>query len=104
MCEDTDVCHKFMKEVAPHVDKFSKRKFDSIGYSVNDEVFVIKVSYCQDQFDHLKQEFVQEMIEELKKSELYKHCWATHCVILCEEIETPDEYFLHAVKILVERE
>ena len=40
------------------------------------------------------------MIEELKKSELYKHCWATHRV-LCEEIETPDEYFLHAVKILV---
>ena len=46
MCEDTDVCHKFMKEVAPHVGKFSKRKFDSIGYSVNDEVFVIKVSHC----------------------------------------------------------
>ena len=83
MCEDIDVCHKFMKEVAPHVGKFNKRRFVSIGYSVNDEVFVIKVSYCKDQFEHLTREFVQEMIEEFKKSELYKHCWATHRV-LCE--------------------
>ena len=74
MCEDIDVCHKFMKEVAPQVSKFSKRRFVLIGYSVNDEVFEIKVSYCKDQFEHLKQEFVQEMIEELKKSDLYKHC------------------------------
>ena len=103
MYEDIDVCHKFMKEVAPHISKFSKRRFVSIVYSVNDELFVIKVSFCKDQFEHLKHEFVQEMIEELKKSELYKNCWATH-YFLCEEIETPDEYFLHAVKILVERE
>ena len=27
MCEDIDVCHKFMKEVAPYVGKFSKRGF-----------------------------------------------------------------------------
>ena len=92
-----------MKELAPHIGRFRKRRFVSIGYSVNDEVFLIKVSYCQDQFKHLKQEFVQQMIEELKKSELYKDCWATHRV-LCEEIETADEYFLHAAKILVERE
>ena len=43
------------------------------------------------------------MIKKLKKSELSKHCWATHC-ILYEEIETLDDYFLHAVKILVQRE
>ena len=57
-----------MKELAPHIGKFRKRRFVSIGYSVNDEVFLIKVSYCQDQFKHLKQEFVQQMIEELKKN------------------------------------
>ena len=83
--------------------KFSKRRFASVDYSIDDEVFVIKVSSCKDQFEHLIQEFVQEIIEELKKSELSRHCWANHCV-LCEEIETPDEYFLHAVKILVQRE
>ena len=103
MCEDIDVCHKFMKEVAPYVGKFSKRRFVLRDYSVNDEMFEIKVSYCKDQFEHLIQEFVQEMIEELKKSKLFKHCWAVHC-ILCEEIETPDEYFLHAVKVSVQRE
>ena len=66
-------------------------------------MFVMKVSYCKNQFEHLIKEFVQEIIQELEKSELSKHCWATHHV-LCEEIETPDEYFLHAVKILVQRE
>ena len=92
-----------MKEVAPYVGKFSKRRFVSIDYSVNNEEFVIKVSYCKDQFEHLIQEFFKEMIEELKKSELSRHCWAAYHV-LCEEIETPDKYFLHAVTILVQRE
>ena len=103
MCEGIDVCHRFMKEVAPWVSIFSKRKFVLIDKSVNDEVFEIKFSYCKDQFNQLIQEFVQEIIEELKKSKLFKHCWAVHC-ILCEEIETPDEYFLHAVKVSVQRE
>ena len=99
MSEDINVCHKFMKEVAPYVGKFSKSRFVLIVYSVNDEVFQIKVSYCK----HLIQEFVHEMIEELKKSNSFKHCWAVHR-ILFEETETPDEYFLHAVKISVKRE
>ena len=64
---------------------------------------MIKVSDCKDHFEHLIREFVQEMIEELKKSELSKDCWATHRV-LCKEIETLDDYFLHAAKILVQRE
>ena len=92
-----------MKEVAPYVGKFSKRRFVLRDYPVNDEMFEIKVSYGKDQFEHLIQEFVQEMIEELKKSKLFKHCWAAHR-ILCEEVETPDEYFLHAVKTSVQRE
>ena len=82
--------------------RFSKRRFVSIDYSVNHEMFEIKVSYCKDQFEHLIQEFVQEMIEKLKKSKLTKYCWAVHC-ILCEEIEMPDQYFLHPVTISVQR-
>ena len=74
MSEDIDVCHKLMKEVASCVGKFSKRRFILIVYSVNDEVFQIKVSYCK----HLIQEFVHKMIEELKKSNSFKHCWAVH--------------------------
>ena len=74
MCEEVDVCHKFMKEVAPYVGKFSKRRFVLIDYSVNDEMFEIKVSYCKDQFEHLIQEFVQKIIEKLKKSKLSKYC------------------------------
>ena len=83
--------------------RFRKRRFISIDYYVNDEMFEIKVSYCKDQFEHLIQEFVQEMIEKLKKSKLSKYCWAVHC-ILCEAIETPDKYFLHPVTISVQRE
>ena len=91
-----------MKEVAPFVGKFSKRMFVLLDYSVDDESFVIKISYSKGNFEHLIQEFVCEMIDELKKSELYKHCWANHCV-LCEEVEI-DEYSQPAVKILVVRE
>ena len=102
MPEDTDVCRKFMKEVAPFVGKFSKRMFVLLDYSVDDEAFVIKISYSKDNSEHLIQEFVCDMIDELKKSELSKHCWATHH-ILCEEVEI-DEYSQPAVKLLVVRE
>ena len=99
MSEDIDVCHKFMKDVAPFVGRFSKRMFVLLDYSVDDEAFVIKISYNKDNFEYLIQKFVCEMTDELKKSELSKHCWATHRV-LCEEVEN-DEYFQLAVKLLV---
>ena len=102
MPEDIDVCHKIMKEVAPFVGKFSKRMFLLLDYYVNDEAFIIKISYSKDNFEHLIQEFVCEMIDELKQSELSKHCWATHRV-LSEKVEI-DEYSQPAFKLLVVRE
>ena len=56
-----------MKEVAPFVGKFSKRMFVLLDYSVDDESFVIKIFYSKGNFEHLIQEFVCEMIDELKK-------------------------------------
>ena len=55
-----------MKEVAPFVCKFSKRMFVLLDYSVDDEAFVIKISYNKDKFEHLIQEFICEMIAKLK--------------------------------------
>ena len=91
-----------MKEVAPFVCKFSKRMFVLLDYSVDDEAFVIKISYNKDKFERLIQEFICEMIAKLKKSELSKHCWATHRV-LCEEVET-DDFLQPAAKLLVVKE
>lgn len=47
------------------------------------------------------QEFAQELFDELKRSKLY--CWAVHRPLV-EEIETPDEYLLEVVKIIILRE
>ena len=93
-----------MKEVAAHVDKFKKRRFvsvDFLDFPVNDYEFVIKFSYNKDQLEHLIQEFAQELFDELKRSKLY--CWAVHRPLV-EEIETPDEYLLEVVKIIILRE
>ena len=102
MSEDINVCHKFVKEVAPFFGKFSKRMFVLLDYSVNDEASAIKISYSKDNFEHVMQQFVCEMIDELKKSELSRYCWATHRV-LYEEVEN-DEYSQPAIKLLVVRD
>ena len=53
--------------------------------SVCDEEFVIKVDYDKDQFEHLIQEYVCKILEELKNSELHRYNWAVHRA-LCENI------------------
>ena len=91
---DIDVCHNFMKDVAPFVGKIASRRFLCLDYKVSNEEFVIKVSYGKDQFQDLINSYVCEMIDD---------GWTTNSV-LCDDIETEVEYFLNAVTILVPRE
>ena len=101
-CEDLDGCHKFRSEIVPFIGPFSQR-FACVDCSVCDEEFVIKVDYDKDQFEHLIQEYVCKILEELKNSELHRYNWAVHRA-LCENIEVPDNYCLHRVLITVPRE
>ena len=87
--ENLDVCCKFMTEIVPFIGPFSQRRFVCVDYSVCDEEFVIKVDYDKDQCEHLIQEYVCKIPEELKISKLYRHSWAIHRP-LCENIEVPD--------------
>ena len=66
-CEDLDGCHKFRSEIFPFIGPFSQR-FVCLDCSVCDEEFVIKVDYDKDQFEHLIQEYVYKIPEELKNS------------------------------------
>lgn len=71
MSEQIDVCHEFMKEVAPFVGSFSRRRFVILHYNVNHDEFLIKIHYDKDQFEHLLHNYVCEMLEKLKNSKLY---------------------------------
>ena len=72
-------------------------------YSFCGEEFVIRVNYDKIQFEHLKQEHIRKILEELKKSKLYRYCWAVHRP-LCEDVEVPGNYFLCSAVITTTRE
>ena len=73
-----------MTKVVPFIGPFSQRRFVIVDYFVCDEEFVIKVNYDKDQFEYLIQEYVCEILEELKK----KNCIgiAGPYTALCERI------------------
>ena len=54
-----------MTKVVAFICPFSQRSFAVVDYSACDEAFVIKVNYDKDQFEHLIQEYVCKMFEEL---------------------------------------
>ena len=83
MCEDLNVCHKFMTEVVPFIGLFSQRRLFIVDYSVCDEEFVIKVNYDKDQFEHSIHEYVCKILEDLKKSNLHRYCRAAGSWRLC---------------------
>ena len=102
-CEDIEVCHKFISKIVPFIILFSKTRFIIVDYSVCGQEFVISVNYDKVQFEHLKQEYICKILEELKKSKLYRYCWAVDRP-LCEDVELPGNYFLCSVVITNTRE
>ena len=63
----------------------------------------LKVGYDKDQFEDLIQEYVCKILEERRNSTLHRYNWAVHRPF-CEDIEIPDNYFLHRVLTTVPRE
>ena len=83
-----------MSEIVPFIGPFSQRRFIYVDCSVCDEELVIKVDYDKDQFEHLIQEYICKILEELRNSKLHRYNWAVHRPF-CEDIQVPDNYFLH---------
>lgn len=63
-------CHELMKEVAPFLTSCSfsrKSRFTIIDYGVNQDELVVKIYYDKDQFEHLIDSYVREMIDKIQK-------------------------------------
>ena len=81
-----DACHDFMKEVAPSISNsfFSRRSgFVILDHSVDNEEFFLKIYYDKDQFEHLIDQYVNEMLAELKNNKkLYDAGWDVHNITI----------------------
>ena len=76
-------------------------KFTTIRTSVDNEEFVLKIYYDKDQFEHLIDQYVNEMLAELKNNKkLYDTGWDVHNVII-DRFEVVCDYFNDAVYLIV---
>ena len=99
-----DICHDFMKEVAPFIGSisFSRRSsFVILNHNVDNDKFVRKMCYDKEQFEHLIDEYVKEILCELKNSKkLYDAGWDVHNIIT-DRFEVACDYSNHAVYLRV---
>ena len=59
------------QEVAPFLTSCSfsrKSRFTIIDYGVNQDELVVKIYYDKDQFEHLIDSYVREMIDKIQKN------------------------------------
>ena len=99
-----NVCHDFMNEVAPSIGGifFSRRsRFLILDHSVDNKEFVLKIYYDKEQCEHLINEYVKEMLYELKNSKkLHDAGWDVHNIIT-DRFEVTRDYFNDAVYLKV---
>ena len=73
------MCNDFVREVVPFISKisFSRRsRFLIIDHFVDHEEFIIKLDYDKDQFEHLIDQYVGELLKALKENKkLYDAGW-----------------------------
>ena len=101
-----DACHDFMKEVAaPSIgsSSFSRRnRFVILDHSADNEEFILKIYNYRDQFEHLIDQYVNEMLAELKNNKkLYDAGWDVHNIIIDRFEVACGGYFNDAVYLIV---
>ena len=72
-----------------------------LDHSVDNEEFVLKIYYDQDQFEHLIDQYVNDLLAELKNNKkLYDAGWDVHNIII-DRFEGACDYFNDAVYLIV---
>ena len=98
------LAHDFIKEVAPSIGSSSfsiRNRFVILDHSVDNEEFVLKIYYDKDQFEHLIDQYVNELLAELKNNKkLYDAGWNVHSIII-DTFEGACDYFNDAVYLIV---
>ena len=80
MSKKIEVCHEFTNKL-PHFLSRNDRSF--LSYIVDTEKFSVKIFYEKKRFDNIDV-YVDEFLEELKKSNLSKHGWLTEDCLIAE--------------------
>ena len=91
--EEFDVCHNFMTDCVRYILPFNYRKFVHLTHLVSSDSFTIFVSYDKERFGDRIQQFIQEIIKEGQKSDLYRYHWKVHHSLVEETVNQPCELF-----------
>ena len=99
-----DACNDFVQEAAPFVSEisFSRRsRFTILDHSVDIEEFVLKLYYDKEQFEHLIDRYVNEMLSAIKNSKkLYDAGWDIHNFIV-DRFNVACDYFGNVIYLIV---
>ena len=99
-----DTCNDFVQEAAPFVSEisFSRRsRFTILDHSVDIEEFVLKLYYDKEQFEHLIDRYVNEMLSAIKNSKkLYDAGWDIHNFIV-DRFNVACDYFGDVIYLIV---
>ena len=68
--EEFDICHKFMESCVQHILPLNEREFVGLTHIVSCDEFVIFVSYDKKVYGDKIQQFVQDIIKVVRKSDL----------------------------------
>ena len=71
--DEFDVCHNFMSDCIRYILPLNQRKFVQLSHLAGCDSFTIFVSYDKENFGDRIQQFIQKIIKEAQRSELYRY-------------------------------
>ena len=88
-----DVFHNFMSACVRYILPLNYRKFVHLTHLVGSDSFTIFVRYDKENFGDTIQQFIQDIINEAQKSDLYIYHWKVHRPLVEETTNQPYELF-----------
>ena len=99
MIEEFDVCHKSVDEEIQYLLPNERRKFVEISHVVGCNEFIIFVSYDKKIFGSDIEQFISDIIQKAKQSDLHQYHWKVHRPIVEKTKNWPCDRFIDRFNI-----
>ena len=97
--EGFDVCHKLVDEEVRYLLPIEKQEFIEISHVEGCNEFIIFVSYDKKNFGGEIKQFISDIIQKAKESDLYQYHWKVHRPIVEETKNWPCDRFIDCFNI-----
>ena len=98
-----DVFHNFMSACVRYILPLNYRKFVHLTHLVGSDSFTIFVPYDKENFGDTIQQFIQDIINEAQKSDLYIYHWKVHLHLLRKQQISLMNFFMIVLLYLLQQ-